>query len=252
MSSVNPQEKIIRSFDRRSGYFSEESTWSGNSSLNRYICRILLRYIKKLARPVVVLDYGAGTGQVGRLLSREEIIVDVADISEEMLKKCEFARRRINTSQDPLVELYDGILLRQVLQYIEKEKWISFLGDLFSHLQVNRPLVFSQIVPYCLIDYDFWHTLVRIRRPDRQSFPTENDFIKLCEELGYRIVHFSRSYTRQSLKDWIAHEGAELREEVVSFLTRRTSTVNTLWQFRQHKNGDLSWRNNWVHIVVQK
>jgi len=244
-------ETVIRSFDRRSGYFSQESTWSTVDSLNNYICTALLTYITTQSNPFVVLDYGAGNGAVGRVLSEKSIIVDVADLSDKMLSLCDFARHKFNVTSELPNGFYDGIILRQVLQYIEQSNWKDFMKKLLSHLLMGGCLIFSQIVPYCRADYDFWCDLVAARRPARQSFPTENEFLSLCEQVDAKIVHFSHSYTRQSLKDWVSHEDVALQRKITNLIESRSNAVDAIWAFEEHKDGDLSWRNNWVHIVIQ-
>jgi 2-polyprenyl-3-methyl-5-hydroxy-6-metoxy-1,4-benzoquinol methylase len=244
-------ERVARSFDQRSEYFSDESTWSSVDALNNYICTTLIRYISTPSNPFEVLDYGAGNGAVGRLLSEQGIVVDVADLSERMLSLCEFARRKINVTSEVLNTSYDGIILRQVLQYVEESEWEDFMKQIFSHLRVGGALIFSQIVPYCRVDYGFWRDLVIKRRPARLSFPTENEFLLLCEHLGMKIVHFSYSFTRQSLNDWVSRESAKLQEEVSDIINNRTNVIDALWAFEQNGDGDLSWRNKWIHITVK-
>jgi cyclopropane fatty-acyl-phospholipid synthase-like methyltransferase len=244
-------ESVIRSFERRAGYFPEESTWSIVEHLNSYMFELLIKNINTQSNPLVILDYGAGNGAVGRLFNANGAIVDVADLSERMLARCEFARRKFNIASQILEGSYDGIILRQVLQYIGAENWKDFLSDLSSHLKAGGCLIFSQIVPYCEVDYDFWHDLIATRRPARQSFPTENEFLPICDQLGLKVVHFSHSYTRQSLKDWISHEDGKFQEEIIRLLEMRSDAVDAIWSFEQHENGDLSWRNNWVHIVAR-
>jgi cyclopropane fatty-acyl-phospholipid synthase-like methyltransferase len=212
---------------------------------------LLIKHIITQSNPLVVLDYGAGHGAVGRLFSANGAIVDVADLSERMLATCEFARRKINIASQILEDSYDGIILRQVLQYVGAADWKNFLSDLSSHLKVGGCLIFSQIVPYCEVDYDFWHDLIATRRPARLSFPTENEFLPICDQLGLKVVHFSHSYTRQSMKDWISHEDCRLQEEIIRLIEKRSDAVDAIWSFEQHENDDLSWRNNWVHIVAR-
>src|SRR5467141_284411 len=95
-------ETVIRSFERRAGYFPEESTWSIVENLNNYMFELLIKHINTQSNPLVVLDYGAGHGAVGRLFSAKGAIVDVADLSERMLATCEFARRKINIASQRL------------------------------------------------------------------------------------------------------------------------------------------------------
>ncbi len=239
--------KILRSFERRSAYFSEESAWSSNEQLNSLISEILLGSLSGHSPPKV-LDYGAGNGKVAEQLSKRGAVVDVADISDSMLQRCRVARYRYNVTRDIIDERYDGIVLRQVLQYIDEQEWKDFLSQLLGYLKPDGALLFSQIVPYCQVDYGFWRSLVAIRRKERKSFPTENEFFPLLDQIGAKPFGFLRSATRQYLFAWIEHEGPPLQTEVRKVIEGRSAAVNAIWDFKH--DDDLSWRNNWIHVLV--
>jgi len=53
------------------------------------------------------------------------------------------------------------------------------------------------------------------------------------------------------MKDWISREDCKLQEEIIRLIENRSDAVDAIWSFEQHENDDLSWRNNWVHIVAR-
>jgi len=176
--------------------------------------------------------------------------VDVADICKRMLAICNFARKRFLVPQDRIDEIYDRIILRQVLQYIEENRWNDFVLGLLSLLSNQGRLLFSQLVPYCRIDYDFWRDLVRTRRKERCSFPTENEFLQLCESLDVPIISLTTSYTRQSLRAWICEAPHELQRDIRRRFEQTTPPIRALWAIERQENADITWRNRWVHILV--
>jgi 2-polyprenyl-3-methyl-5-hydroxy-6-metoxy-1,4-benzoquinol methylase len=242
--------EVRQSFDRRSSYFSEESIWSANAQLNSLTAKILLDSLSGCGRAIEVLDYGAGNGQVAAELSRRGMVVDVADISEAMLSLCTMARNRYNVIRDVIYQRYDAVVLRQVLQYVYEVEWPDFVSQLLGYLKQGGVLLFSQIVPYCSIDYGFWRDLVSERRRARRSYPTENEYFRLIAEIGATPLQFLRSTTRQSLRAWIEREKPALQIELRRILDNRSASVNAIWAFKYEYDGDLTWRNNWVHILV--
>lgn len=241
---------ITESFDDRSSYFQRESSWSVDSTLNRLCTGLLLDGVDEDTSSVKILDYGAGPGSLSKRLSKYGLTVDVADICNRMLDMCNFARKRFLVPQDHIDEIYDRIILRQVLQYIEENRWNDFVRRLLSLLSNQGRLLFSQIVPYCRIDYDFWRDLVRTRRKERRSFPTENEFLQLCESLDAPIISFTTSYTRQSLRAWICEAPHELQQDIRRRFEQTTPPIRALWAIESQDNADITWRNRWVHILV--
>jgi 2-polyprenyl-3-methyl-5-hydroxy-6-metoxy-1,4-benzoquinol methylase len=196
-------DDVVAAFNLRSDYFDSESSWAAQDSLNQLCHKLLLMDLPDCdCGQYRILDYGVGLGNVSRGLSEKGCKVDVADISPAMLDKCEFASNRYLVHRDQIQQKYDRIILRQVLQYVEEEKWKELVVSLVNLLSENGKLLFSQIVPYSTLDYSFWADLVKTRRPTRRSFPTEREFLLLCEEVGIPIELTMTSYTVQSLQDW--------------------------------------------------
>ena len=243
-------KRIIESFHERSSYFQRESSWSVDSTLNRICTELLLADVDEDISSVKILDYGAGPGSLSRKLAEYGLTVDVADICDRMLAMCNFARKRFLVPQDRIDGVYDRIILRQVLQYVEENRWNEFVLGLLSLLSDKGRLLFSQIVPYCRLDYDFWRDLVHTRRKERRSFPSENEFLQLCESLDVPIISFTTSYTRQSLRAWICEAPHELQQDIRRRFEQTTPPIWALWAIESQNNDDVMWRNRWVHILV--
>jgi len=242
---------IIESFNQRNAYFQQESTWSEDISLNKRCAEILLNGLERNNPPVRILDYGAGLGALSKLLVEQGFTVDIAEISSKMLESCShIATQCILIPRDSINETYDRIILRQVLQYIEYDKWDDFILTLLSNLSAEGGLLFSQIVPHCRIDYDYWQRLTRTRRKQRLSFPTENEFLQLCENLNIPIISISVSYTKQSLHAWIYEAPLEIQYEIRKQFEETTSAIRALWKIKHEENGDISWINRWIHVMI--
>lgn len=242
---------ISDSFDQRNSYFQQESTWSENISLNRQCVEILLNGLEINNSPVRILDYGAGLGALSKLLVAQGFTVDAAEASPKMLESCShIATKCFLIPRDSINETYDRIILRQVLQYIESDEWGDFILNLLSMLSNDGALLFSQIVPHCRIDYDYWQSLTRTRRKQRRSFPTENEFLQLCENLKIPVISISVSYTKQSLHAWIHEAPLEIQNEIRKQFEETTSAIRALWKIKHEENGDISWINRWIHVMI--
>ena len=238
---------IKESFNIRSSFFHNESTWSVSENLNNHCIEILTDKISTQGSRI--LDYGSGPGILSKELNSFGYKVDVADISKKMLEKCDFAENRYLLPKDKIVIKYDRIILRQVLQYVQEDEWTQFLLKLKGLLKESGMILFSQIVPYCNYDYSFWKKLVSIRRPERKSFPTENEVLKLVSELNLRVCNFSYCYTMQSMNDWIRNANNQIKNDINKQFSNSSNPIRALWKINTDKN-DITWQNKWVNILI--
>jgi len=241
---------IVRAFDNRRAFFTAESMWSADETLITACAEMVVGEVPAEEFPLEVLDYGAGVGVVGRCLTERGLVVDVADVSPEMLRACEFARRRFLVPEETVLGPYDGIVLRQVLQYVGCEQWEQFVWSLLGLLRPAGRLLFSQIVPVCDVDAGFWRQLTATGRPERQSFPTENEFLRLCERTGAKVTAFRESRTRQSLRAWIERAPVATQRGIEELFRLSSNAVRALWEIEYQEHGDILWTNRWVHVLV--
>lgn len=248
---TSARQAIVNSFDTRSNYFSAESAWSTDEALNNLCAEMLVGSLEAGDGVPAILDYGAGLGVMASYFVARGAAVDVADVSEKMLASCQIARHKYLLPRDQIHYRYDGVLLRQVLQYVPEQEWGQFILRLVSLLRGEGSLLVSQIVPVCRVDSEFLRHLISTRRPERCSFPTENEILPLCESLGLQIREFRESRTRHFLQSWIEKSPRILQEQVRNCFGACTSSIRALWDMDFREGGDIHWTHRWVHILIQ-
>lgn len=243
------RESVTNSFDERSSFYLNESTWSTDEALNN-LCIELLEADLDFDLAHSILDYGAGPGTLSRLLASRGHTVDVADLSQKMLDQCEFARNRFLVPRDLITTCYDRIILRQVLQYVYSCHWETFIAGKLALLRASGRLLFSQMIPFGEIDLEFWRMYTSLRRPQRVSFPTEADLLRICDDLDVNILYCGFSTRRQSLQKFLLSAPENVQRSIRSMFESAPKSIRAIRDIQAEVRGDITWLGRWVHILI--
>lgn len=246
----NTNVSLVNSFDERSTIYLKESSWGLDYGLNQ-LCIELIENDIDIHDNFEILDYGSGPGALSRLLAQRGHVVDVADISSKMIEKCEFSRKRFLIPRDIITGKYDRIILRQVLQYFSERDWLTQMELFLSWLRPGGRLLFSQMVPFSAVDHAFWVRYNTLRRPQRVSFPTAVEFLDLCKMVRVNQIKCIFSDTITYLNEWLLGASEEVRIELLTLFASASPEIRSLRAI-QGNGSDITWKNHWVHILVQK
>ena len=167
-----------------------------------------------------------------------------------MLNKCKFADVKFKIPEEEVKGAFDVILLRQVLHYLDESLWQDLLMRLSDCLKKSGLLLFSQIVPRGKVDQNFFESIATAKRPERKSFPTEDNFIKLVHRLELKVVSYDEFYMRRSLATWVSHDSDEVASEVERLLVGADDVAKAVWKI-DADGKEVTWLAKWVSIGVE-
>lgn len=98
-------------------------------------------------------------------------------------------------------EIFDVAITRQCLHYIADIKTV--LREIRRIVKTGGQFIFAQIFPYDTSTQYYWSELSKIRQPLRKQFCSENEWIELIENSGFKMVEKEKCISITSLNDWI-------------------------------------------------
>jgi len=177
-------------FDNNSTLYIKNSIWSNNKSINNVIKEIVSH-----EKPSILLDLGAGSGEVSNVLNQVKTRIAV-DVSQNMLKKItsvKIIKILADIHKLPFLDNYaDFIICRQVLHYCKLD---VVFKEIHRVLSPKGRLLIIQMTDFENIPikwYNEWKSFKQIRNRKYLSckaIQSEADIssFTLIEKRGLRV-----------------------------------------------------------------
>ena len=202
---MNYEKTIAKHFTDRASRYDEYGNWVNNDVILSAILNAVLGAAK---RSVDIIDIGSGTGAVSKYMIDklpQVHSVYAVDICKEMLDKIDDPRiKKVIASAESLPfygNSFDVALSRQCLHYVEDLN--KCIMEIHRVLRDNGIFVLGQIIPCEENTKEYWSQLMRIRQPLRIHYFSQNDWIQVCSDNGFRLLFIQNLKTKGSLDGWV-------------------------------------------------
>ncbi|MEV6349781.1 methyltransferase domain-containing protein [Actinoplanes sp. NPDC051851] len=235
-------------FDVRASDYQLRSNWSSSPEVAAAAVQLLTdRDLGSL------LDAGGGTGfladyVVGRLGAARTVVLDE---SLGMLSHVPPGLVRVAKAIEALDAsdgMFDTILLRQVLHYVEDPA--DVLRVLSGRLAASGVMYVGQIVAPDPVAADWLQSVARAMSPNRRRVWTPVSLLSLISRSGLSLTRGSIVPHVDALSSWVSRSAQQVDprewERLLGTLTPELCSAMDI----QHRGAGLQYRLYWMHCLV--
>lgn len=231
--------------EQRAASFEATTPWLRNQDFSA----ACLQDLSEDRRTRRVLDVGGGTGALGSLFTTPNVgaAVDVVDVSAAMLARVPPGCARVLSSFETYraSHLYDTILLRQFLHYVEDPKYV--LRRARAMMTEEGLLYIGQLVAPTNRSAAWMQEVMSMLSGQRRRMFTETELRDLAATADLGIVKTRRFAYRESLGNWAARVGEPdfLAKYRLSGISPDEGVLADL-----RASSDLEVSLTWLHLVT--
>lgn len=240
-------ESVEARFQEQAESYDEETEWRAHPGILRTVCALAGRGPGKL------VELGAGTGLVARVLEESGFTVMGVDISPAMLRRGQSRMTSAVVADAALVPFrpasFDGCVMRQLLHYVDDE---VVCGCAYRLVRPGGWLVAAHVTVVDERDMEWWGEVKRFVQPLRRRVYSPSTIDQVVTKAGWRIeaCRFITIVRRDSAGVFLSHVDEAERGRVAELIAR---AVRGAVHFKISWDGSsIAYTQGWYFVRARK